>query len=81
MITNDDLLQVLTDALTIRADDPRGAKTTRELCAELQLSQASVKSRLHILHRKNMLECVRVKRMSLSGLWMDVPAYRLRDGQ
>ena len=76
-LTESELLQELREVYA-QSDDPEGYYTLAELCELLGLGKEAVRRRLKLLSSSNQLLTRRVRRTSIAGITMPVPAYAVR---
>jgi predicted negative regulator of RcsB-dependent stress response len=75
-VTQDDLLAALRDALQ-KPSDGEG-QTVAELRVAMQCAEEKVRQALRVLAAQGRLDVLRVRRPSLDGRLMLVPAYRIK---
>ncbi len=77
MVTENDLLRELKEALQPSPDNPEGVYTSQELSSRLNLSVKTIRVRLNKLDEMGRLEMVPVTKQSIDRRTVEVPGYRL----
>jgi predicted transcriptional regulator len=72
-ITESDILEAL--AASVAGNDPKGAKTTREIAADSGLRENRVRNALHVFQSQGRLQVHQVMRPSLDGKLKPCAAY------
>jgi DNA-binding Lrp family transcriptional regulator len=75
-ITESELLDAIR-AATTDDDGPTDAMTGPELALAMGITDSPMRTRLRRLMKDGVIECVKVKRTSIAGVSLTVPAYRL----
>lgn len=76
-ITESELLDAIREAARDNSSDPQGAMTVVELADAMNLDVRIARKHVATLLRSGSMECVRVRRPSIDGRIIPIPAYRL----
>ena len=76
MVTEESLIAAVREALNVSDDE--NALTRQELCKALSLRDTQAWRALKLLVNEGVVECVKVRRINITGFPQKLPGYRIK---